>query len=169
MIRKAKVEDVQAIQNLINFYAKKNKMLSRSLSELYENIRDFFVYEKNNEILGVCALHPSWENLAELKSLAVKKEAQKTGIGEELLKACLFDAYNLGIKNIFVLTYKTNFFKKRGFSIIEKSELPHKVWNECIKCILFPNCNEVPLKIELKSKDSIGICISDKKKKKHKG
>ncbi len=149
IIRKAKIDDVPKIQNLINYYASKNKMLSRSLSELYENIRDFYVYEVNSEILGVCALHPSWEYLAEVKSLAVKKESLKKGIGRELIKACLDDAYDLGIKKVFVLTYIPKFFIKYGFTQIEKSTLPHKVWSECIKCVLFPNCNEVPLCIEL--------------------
>jgi len=145
MIRKATIEDIKEIQELINFYAKKDRMLPRSLNELYENIRDFFVYEKDKRILGCVALHVTWENLAEIRSLVVLETEQRQKIGSELVKAVFEDAKLLEVKRIFALTYIPAFFEKFGFKKIEHSELPHKIWSECIKCIKFPDCEEIAL------------------------
>jgi amino-acid N-acetyltransferase len=145
MIRKARIKDINKIQNLINFFAKQDVMLARSLSELYENIRDFWVYEENNKIIGCCALHVSWEELVEIKSLAVDKKEQKKGIGKELVTACINEAGQIGAKKIFVLTYKSKYFKQFGFKKISHSSLPHKIWMECIRCHKFPNCQETAL------------------------
>lgn len=145
MIRKAKISDIKQIQNLVNYFAEKNIMLARSLNELYENLRDFWVYEENKKIFGCCALHISWDNLAEIKSLAVKKERQNKGIGKTLVNACINEAKDLGAKKIFVLTYKPGFFMKYGFKKIKHSDLPHKIWAECINCPKFPNCQETAL------------------------
>jgi amino-acid N-acetyltransferase len=144
-IRKALISDVKPIYKLINEYAKKGQMLPRSLNELYENIRDFFVAEENGEISGVCALHILWEDLAEIRSLIVKKEFQKKGIAIKLVKECLIEASQLGVKKVFVLTYIPNFFKKLGFKEIDKSKLPQKIWGDCVKCPKFPECDEVAL------------------------
>ena len=149
MIRKATIEDIKEIQELINFYAKQDKMLPRSLNELYENIRDFFVYEEDGKILGCCSLHIAWENLAEIKSLAVQEANQKKGIGEMLVKHALEDAKKLKVKRVFALTYAPVFFEKLGFKRIEHAELPHKIWSECIKCIKFPDCEENALALDI--------------------
>ena len=106
-------------------------------------VRDFFIYEADNVVLGCCALHVTWVDLAEIKSLAVADEAQGKGIGRRLLDACLEDARRLAIEKVFALTYKSEFFQKMGFQQIEKRELPHKVWLECVQCVKFPDCNEV--------------------------
>jgi amino-acid N-acetyltransferase len=143
MIRKAKIEDIKHIQAMINLFAKQDLMLPRSLNELYENIRDFWVAEENKRILGCCALHISWDNLAEIKSLAVAKKKQGQGIGKELILSCINEAKQLGAKKIFALTYKPNYFKKFGFRKVKNSFLPHKIWAECINCCKFPNCQEV--------------------------
>jgi len=145
MIRKAAISDVKDIQELINFYAKKDKMLPRSVNELYENIRDFFVYEKNGKVAGCVALHISWEDLAEIKSLAVAESKQKQKIGTALVDAGLEDAKRLKVKRVFALTYVPKFFEKLGFKKVEHSELPHKIWSECIRCVKFPDCEEVAL------------------------
>jgi len=145
MIRKAAINDVKDIQELINFYAKKDKMLPRSVNELYENIRDFFVYEKNGKVAGGVALHISWEDLAEIKSLAVAESKQKQKIGTALVDAGLEDAKRLKVKRVFALTYVPKFFEKLGFKKVEHSELPHKIWSECIRCVKFPDCEEVAL------------------------
>ncbi|MBU1147204.1 MAG: N-acetyltransferase [Candidatus Omnitrophica bacterium] len=145
MIRKAAINDVKEIQELINFYAKKDKMLPRSINELYENLRDFFVYEKNGKIAGCVALHISWEDLAEIKSLAVTEPKQKQKIGTALVDAGLEDARKLKVKRVFALTYVPEFFEKLGFKKVEHSELPHKIWSECIKCVKFPDCQETAL------------------------
>jgi amino-acid N-acetyltransferase len=144
-IRKAAISDIKRIHKLINEFAKKGKMLPRSLNELYENIRDFFVAEENNEIKGVCALHILWEDLAEIRSLAVKKDSQKKGIGSLLVKKCLSEAKKLGVKKVFVLTYIPEFFKKTGFKELDKSKLPQKIWGDCIRCPKFPECDEIAL------------------------
>ena len=145
MIRKADVEDIKYIQELINFYAKNDQMLPRSLNELYENIRDFFVYEKDGKILGCAALHVAWEDLAEIKSLAVLESKQKQKIGSLLINAVFEDAKKLKVKRIFALTYVPSFFEKFGFRKIAHSKLPHKIWSECIRCVKFPDCEEIAL------------------------
>mgnify|MGYP001565172746 CR=1 FL=1 len=120
-------------------------MLPRSLNELYENIRDFWVAQENNKVIGCSALHISWDDLAEIKSLAVEKNKQGLGIGKELVGACINEAGELGAKKIFVLTYQPEYFKRLGFKRIKNSELPHKIWAECINCPKFPNCQEIAL------------------------
>lgn len=146
MIRKAKVSDVKAIYELINLFAKKDLMLPRPISDLYDSLRDFFVYEDNDAgPIGCCALHISWEDLAEIRSLAVDPAKQKKGIGRQLVGVCIDEAKELGIKKIFALTFVPEYFEKLGFVRVNKSYLPRKVWGECISCVKFPDCSEVPL------------------------
>ena len=145
MLRKAKIEDIKPIQALINSFAKKDLMLPRSLNELYENLRDFWVMVDKNKIIGCCALHISWDDLAEIKCLAVQKNKQGRGAGQELVSACLAEAKLIGAKKVFVLTYKPDYFKQFGFRRVKHAQLPHKIWAECINCCKFPNCQEVAL------------------------
>ncbi len=145
MVRKAKIKDIKQIQELINYFAKLDLMLPRSLNELYENLRDFWVLEENKKIIGCAALHISWDDLTEIKSVAVAKNKQGKGIGKELISACLNEAKQLGAKRIFVLTYKPDYFKKFGFKRVKTSDLPHKIWAECINCCKFPDCQEIAL------------------------
>lgn len=149
MLRKAKIQDVKEIQTLINYYAQQGLMLPRSLNELYESIRDFYVWEEEREIAGVCALHVNWEDLAEVRSLAVKEEKGMQGIGVRLARACLDEARDLSISRVFALTYKPGFFEKLGFKKVDKSLLPQKVWRDCLNCIKFPECDEEAVIIEL--------------------
>jgi amino-acid N-acetyltransferase len=121
-------------------------MIRRSLGELYESIREFLVATGDNgEVIGCVALHVFWEDLAELKCLAVAENAHGGGVGRALLEACWRAARELEIKTVFTLTYVPGFFEKCGYHVIEKSELPHKIWNECVRCPLFPSCTEVAL------------------------
>jgi len=149
MLRKAQIRDVKEIQKLLSFYANQGIMLSRSLSELYEAVRDFYVFEEGGKILGVCALHIMWEDLAELRSVAVAEEAGRQGIGSRLVQACLDEARGLGLKRVFCLTYKPEFFGRFGFRVVDKSELPHKVWRDCINCVKFPDCDEIAMVLEI--------------------
>ena len=151
MIRKAKLSDVKAIQSLVNQYADSGQMLPRNLNEIYEHLRDFHVYEdKENGILaGVCALHVSWDGLAELRSLAVRQDRVKRGIGAELVRQCLQEAATLQVVRVFVLTYQAGFFRKLGFTDVDKKELPHKIWTDCLNCVKFPDCDESALIIKL--------------------
>lgn len=149
MIRKARIADVKAIQALINGYADSGQMLPRTLNEVYEHLRDFSVYEEKGAVVGVCALHISWDGLAELRSLAVRKENAGKGIGSGLVRQCLSEASDFGAERVFVLTYVAGFFKKLGFSDVDKKELPHKIWTDCLNCVKFPNCDESALIIKL--------------------
>ncbi len=144
-IRKAKIQDVMAVYKLLEYYSSKEMLLPRSLAELYDNVRDFFVAEDNGEIIGCCALHPCWENMAEIKSLAVDESWHGKGIAKTLVDLCLKDAPSLGLERIFVLTYVPEFFKNFGFKEINKNKLPHKIWSECITCPKFPGCGEIAL------------------------
>jgi amino-acid N-acetyltransferase len=146
MIRKARMSDVKAIQKLIAEYARKGDMLPRSLSEIYENLRDYFVFEENGgEVVGSAAIHLMWEDLAEVRSLAVREGEMRRGIGTQLVEACISEAIVLGITRVFALTYKPEFFERIGFQQVDKSELPHKIWSDCLKCAKFPDCDEVAL------------------------
>jgi len=145
VLRKARIKDIKQIQQLVNSFARQNLMLARSLSELYENLRDFWVVEAGKKVLGCCALHVSWDILAEVKSLAVHKNYQKKGLGAKLVKACVKEARTIGAKKVFALTYSPGFFRKFGFKKIAHHRLPHKIWAECIKCPKFPNCDETAL------------------------
>ena len=145
MIRKAKVADIKQIYNLIAEFALKEEMLPRSLSELYDNVRDFFVFEESGKIFGCCALHVMWEELGEIRSLAVKTEEQGKRIGAKLVEACIGEMSQIGLNKVFALTYKPEFFEKKGFFRIDKAELPHKVWADCVKCPKFPDCGEIPV------------------------
>ena len=142
---KARISDVPQMHQLINYFARRGEMLARSLSEIYENVRDYFVFRKDERVIACVALHVSWSDLAEIKSLAVAEDSQKEGIGAKLVKACLKEAKEIGIPTIFCLTYQPGFFEKFGFSQVDKAELPRKVWSECYLCPKFPDCDEVAL------------------------
>ncbi len=146
VIRKARLGDVKRIHSLVNQFAGEGRMLALALSELYDNLRDFTVACDAGEadsVLGCCALHIVWEDLAEIRSLAVVSEEQGKGIGRELVEACLSEARSLGVRRVFALTCVPDFFARFGFRPVEKSELPHKVWTDCVKCPKFPDCDEV--------------------------
>ncbi|HHT9111780.1 MAG: N-acetyltransferase [Planctomycetes bacterium] len=149
MLRKATIDDIEKIYKLINDFAAKNVMLPRSLSELYENIRDFFVFIQDDTLVGCAALHIFWKDLAEIKSVAVQETTQRKGIGRKLVRVCIREARKLRIAKMFVLTYVPEFFEKCGFRRVEKETLPHKIWSECVKCHKFPDCGEIPLILEL--------------------
>ena len=150
MLRKAEIRDVKEIQRLLTVYASKGEMLSRSLSELYEALRDFYVeVDQDGRILGTAALHIVWDDLAEVRSVAVVDDAGRKGIGTALVTACIDEARRFGLKRVFCLTYKPEFFGKLGFVLVDKSTLPHKVWGDCIKCPKFPDCDENAMILEL--------------------
>ena len=150
MLRKAKISDVKHIHSLLNMFAQEGLLLPRSLSELYDSLRDFFVYcDEDKRILGCSALHICWEDLAEVRSLAVHPEYHQRGIGNRLVQACLEEARELEISRVFVLTYQEKFFSDIGFKKVDKSVLPHKVWGDCLKCPKFPNCDEIAMIINV--------------------
>ena len=145
IVEKATISDAEEMHRLINYFADKDEMLPRPLSEIYENIRDYFVVRQGGQVTGCAALHVMWSDLAEVKSVAVAEDAQRQGTGSRLVEACLKEARGLGLPTVFCLTYKPTFFQKFGFAEIDKMELPRKVWTECYHCSKFPDCEEVAL------------------------
>ena len=150
-IKKANIKDVKAIHSLVNKFAKKDDMLPRSLNEIYENLRDYVICAENEKVVAVAALHVLWEDLAEIRSIAVAGNYQRRGVGKKLIKYCLKDARNIGVNKVFALTYHPDYFKELGFEDIDKNDLPHKIWGDCLKCPKFPDCSEVAVikRIEL--------------------
>lgn len=148
-LRRPRLQDAPAIQRLINSFADQGEMLPRSLSEVYENLRDYLIAEEDGELVGCCALHVMWEDLAEVKSLAVREDHRRTGIGQQLVRACLEEARTLGVPRVFLLTYIPDFFRRFGFCQVEKAGLPQKVWMECVRCPRFPDCGEVGMVLDL--------------------
>ena len=145
MVEKARINDVPQIHQLVNSFAERGEMLARSLSEIYEAIRDYFVARDGERVIACAALHVAWADLAEVKSVAVAEELRKQGIGAQLVAACIKEARELGIPTVFCLTYQPGFFEKFGFYRVDKMELPRKVWTECYRCPKFPDCDEVAL------------------------
>ena len=151
MIRKAKVTDIRSIHKMLDYYSHKGELLARSLSELYDNLRDFFVHVEgeSEQVIGACAMHVCWEDLAEIRSLCVMEEYQGRGIGTKLVEACISEAITLSLFKIFVLTYRPGFFQRFEFNEVDKSTLPHKVWADCIHCVKFPECDEIAMTLNL--------------------
>ena len=152
MIRKAVIEDVKMIHKLLGYYAEKGLLLPRSLSELYDHVRDYWVMVDDtgvSSLLGVCALGVCWEDLAEIRSLAVAEAYHGKRLGSRLVHACFEEARTLGVREVFTLSYVPNFFLKLGFREVDKSVLPHKIWADCLKCSKFPDCDETAMVMEL--------------------
>lgn len=147
--RKPTFKDVEAMFELVNNYARQGLMLGRSRNVLYESLRDFIVAEENGEIVGMGALYLMWNELAEIRAMAIAPQVTKSGIGRNIVQALIEEAKNLGVTTVFALTYQPDFFKKQGFTELPKEELPHKVWKECINCTKFPNCDEIALSIKI--------------------
>ena len=151
MIRKAKYNDVESIQNLIRIFSETGKVLFRSLDEIKENISNFWVYEKNDQLIGVCSLKKDWGRLVELRSLGVDPRYSGQGIGTKMVEASLKEALSTDCDTLFVLTYAVSMFKRLGFRTIDKERLPHKVWNDCNACLHQENCDETAMVLSLAS------------------
>ena len=149
LYRKPTFDDVEAIYELVNDYAKDGVMLARSRNTLYETLRDMVVAEENGMVVGVGGLHITWNELAEIRTMAILPSAIGRGIGKKIVQLLLEEAKNLGVKEVFTLTYKPGFFKTMNFVEISKDALPHKVWKDCIDCAKFPNCDEIAMKLLL--------------------
>ena len=150
LIRKAVMKDAKDIHTIIKERTKDAMVLPRSLSSVFTHLRDFFVAETDDgRIIGCCALSLSWDSLAEVRSLVVIPEERGENTGRQMVEACVHEARELGVQNVFVLTNIEVFFAKLGFIKTEKSVLPHKIWSDCINCPLFPDCNEIPMIMDL--------------------
>jgi len=144
-VDRARVNDAASIHQMISYFANKGEVLPRALSEIYEDIREYFVVRKRGKVIACAALHVTWVDLAEIRSLAVDKNEQNHMIGPSLVESCLEEARELGIPRVFCLVRKPSFFEKHGFQLIDKTDLPQKVWAECYRCPKFPDCDEVAL------------------------
>ncbi len=150
MIRKAKIGDIHSIHSILAHFGEKGLLLPRPLSDLYDHLRDYAVYVDDEErVVGIVALHISWEDLAEIRSLAVLESHQGKGIGRALVEFAVSEALTLGIYRVFTLTYQPGFFEKMGFKEVDKKVLPHKVWADCLKCPKFPDCDETAMLLQL--------------------
>jgi amino-acid N-acetyltransferase len=143
---RASVADAKAICDLVNTFARKGEMLPRTMSEVYQNLRDFYVVRDGDGVTVACGgLHILWEDLAEIKSLAVREDMQGQGLGQRIVEACVSEARALGLQTAFALTYRPGFFEKLGFTQADVMTLPRKVWGECYRCPKFPGCNEIAM------------------------
>ena len=148
-VDRATVHDAQQMCDLINFWAARGDMLPRSIGETYENLRDFFVIRDELGVAACVALHISWLDLAEIKSLAVREDLHSGGHGSRLVQACIEEGRALGLERLFALTSRPGFFERLGFGEEDVMSLPRKVWNECYRCPKFPGCNEIAMTLDL--------------------
>ncbi len=143
MVRKARVADAPAVGALIDHYARQGLLLPKPLGRIYEALRTFSVWEEGGEVLGCGRLDIVWEDLAEVGSLAVHERLRGRGAGSAIVEALVGEALELGIRRLFALTYQVRFFEKLGFQVIHKSDLPHKVWKDCLSCAKYDRCDEI--------------------------
>jgi len=152
-IRKALTKDAVQIHALVNNYAKQEQMLPRTLLSIYENIRDFHVAVESTEggdrVLGCSALHFTWGDMAEVRSLAVDENAGRKGIGRALVEANIAEAREHGLVQVYAFTYVVDFFARLGFRVVAHESMPRKVWMDCINCHKFNCCDEVAMVLDL--------------------
>jgi len=149
-LTRASIADARAICDLVNEFARRGEMLPRTMSEVYQNLRDFYVVRNDaGELIACGALHILWEDLAEVKSLAVREDLQGRGVGAQIVHACIDEARELGLQTVFALTYRPGFFERLGFAQADVMTLPRKVWGECYRCPKFPGCNEIAMVLPL--------------------
>jgi len=151
MIRQAKYEEAESIQNLLRIFSETGKVLFRSLDDIAENILSFWVYEKNNDIAGVYSLKTGWGKFVELRSLVVDPQYSNQGIGTKMVEESIKNALLTDCDTLFVLTYAVPMFARLGFRVVDKEKLPHKVWNDCNACLHQENCDETAMIISLVS------------------
>ncbi len=150
-VQPASVADAHAIHELVNGFARRGEMLPRTMAEIYEGLRDFSVVREGGQVVACGALHIVWEDLAEIRSLAVREDRQAQGLGALLVRGQLQEARDLGLRTVFALTYRPAFFERLGFRQADVMALPRKVWNECYRCPKFPTCNEIAVIVDLKA------------------
>jgi amino-acid N-acetyltransferase len=148
-VRRAVIRDVPTMADIINRHAAGGEMLARSHHQLYQFVRDFSVVVDEETVLACGALHVVWEDIGEIRSLAVADEWQGQGLGRRLVESLLGEARELGLPKVFALTYKQGFFQHMGFHLVPHESLPHKIWADCLNCPKFPNCDEIAMMIEL--------------------
>ncbi|TWI71601.1 N-acetylglutamate synthase [Desulfobotulus alkaliphilus] len=151
MVRHATIKDIQTIYRLLQFFGNRGEMIPRPLSALYDHVRDFVVYisPETGMVAGCCALQFCWEDLAEIRSLAVDVAHQGKGVGKMMVETLVEEARSFGITQLFTLTYQPVFFGKLNFNRIDRADLPLKIWSDCVHCVKFPDCDEIAMMREL--------------------
>jgi len=152
VIRKATIDDIKKIYDLLRIYGDRGELLVRPLTELYDHLRDFWVFDQgaaDGGVVGCCALQFCWEDLAEIRSLAVDPGCTGRRIGTQLVHRALGEAEEYGINRVFTLTYRPSFFRQFGFYEIDRGELPLKIWGGCLNCVKFPDCDETAMEKRL--------------------
>jgi amino-acid N-acetyltransferase len=150
-VRNARVSDAKAIYSLINEYAEHDKMLFRSMADIYKNLQTFTVAEIDGRVVGCCGLEVVWSDLAEIKSLAVEEPFKGKGAGRMMAGAAVEQAGRMGVEKVFALTLDPQFFEKLGFERIDKNKLPMKVWSDCARCPKQNNCDEMAVIMHVRS------------------
>ena len=150
MIRKAKIQEVPEIRRFLVKFSQDGGILPRTLADLYGQLRDYYVYrEDQGPLLGIGALHICWAGLGEIRSVAVAPAHQGRGIASRLVETCLAEAQAIGLSEIFLLTLAPEFFQRFGFRVVSREELLPIVWADCVNCVKFPDCDEVPMLLDL--------------------
>jgi len=143
---KPTLRDIPSMQKLVEPSVTSGVILFRSDNEIANAIRSYFIAQNGDELIGFSALHIHTTELAEIRSLIVKEGYRGQGVGKKIVSAALEEAKNLGLTEVLTLTYEAEFFRKIGFEEIPKTSIPEqKIWADCIRCKLFPICNEVSL------------------------
>ncbi|AIG28270.1 N-acetyltransferase [Brevibacillus sp. 7WMA2] len=145
VIRQATINDVDQMLEIINHFAAKGLMLPRTKLSICEHLQSYIIVHDGKGVMGMGGLHILWEDLAEIRSLAMAERAQGMGIGKKLVLALVEEARKLGIRRVLSLTYQVEFFHKCGFQIVQKEALPQKVWKDCINCSKLPMCDEIAM------------------------
>ncbi len=145
LVRRARVDDVEAMAALINGYARQGQMLPKTPTQLYNNLRDFLVVTAEGRVIGCAGLKITWRDLAEIVSLAVAPDYQGQGLGRRLVEPLLADAQTLHIPTVFALTYQVPFFGKLGFATVPRELLSQKVWQDCQFCPKQACCDEIAM------------------------
>ncbi|MCC7364058.1 MAG: N-acetyltransferase [Dehalococcoidia bacterium] len=156
-VEPARLRDVEAIQSLVTYWADRGDMLHRTPQEIFELIRDFKVATVDGEFVGCGSLHILGDDLAEVRSLAVRHDVQAKGVGAAIVATCIEDAKSFGLERVFALTYKPGFFEKQGFRVANVMEFPQKVWGECVRCPFFTNCKEVAVVRDLVEREDVSV------------
>jgi len=155
MIRKAKIHEVPEIRRFLVQFSQDGGILPRTLADLYGQLRDYYVYrEEQGPLLGIAALHICWAGLGEIRSVAVAPTHQRRGIASRLVQTCLAEAQAIGLSEIFLLTLVPEFFQRFGFKIVSREDLLPIVWADCVNCVKFPDCDEIPMHLDLTAPDS---------------
>jgi amino-acid N-acetyltransferase len=149
-LRRARVEDVPGIAGVMAGYVEEGILLPRSIGELYRAVPEFHVaVNAAGKVIACAALRILWMDLGEVRSLAVTPEAQGLGLGAALVRATLDDARARGLARVIALTKEVAFFERVGFNVVERDDLPRKVWTDCVACPKRHACDEVAVEIEL--------------------